>query len=117
MQESRRRWSDSSPPGRLPDMKLWNSSRSPILTHAVFNGSRMLVSLYAIHLHASPFTVGALMSFYALLPMLFAGERKVDWSTGVGARWPMLAQACRWPWGRCCPLSGRAWKRSMPRAR
>jgi hypothetical protein len=28
------------------------------------------VSLYAIHLHASPFTVGVLLSLYGLLPAL-----------------------------------------------
>jgi len=70
-------------------MRLWLLITLTVLTHSVFNGSRMLVSLYAIHLHASPFTVGALMSFYALLPMLFAvsAGRLVD---RVGARWPMF---------------------------
>jgi len=33
---------------------------------------RVSVSLYAIHLHATPFTVGVLMALYALLPMLSA---------------------------------------------
>ena len=70
-------------------MRLWQIIALTVLTHTVFNGSRMLVSLYAIHLHASPFTVGALMSSYALLPMLFAvsAGRLVD---RVGARWPMF---------------------------
>ena len=70
-------------------MNLWQLIALAILTHSVFNGSRMLVSLYAIHLYASPFTVGALMSFYAILPMLFAvsAGRLVD---RVGARWPMF---------------------------
>ena len=70
-------------------MNLWQLIALTILSHSAFNGSRMLVSLHAIHLHASPFTVGALMSFYALLPMLFAvsAGRLVD---RVGARWPML---------------------------
>jgi predicted MFS family arabinose efflux permease len=70
-------------------MRLWQLITLTILTHTAFNGSRMLVSLYAIHLHASTFTVGALMSSYALLPMLFAvsAGRLVDRS---GARWPMF---------------------------
>ncbi|MFH1044194.1 MAG: MFS transporter [Pseudomonadota bacterium] len=70
-------------------MHLWQLITLTVLTHTVFNGSRMLVSLYAIHLNASPFTVGALMSFYALLPMLLAvsAGRLVD---RVGARWPMF---------------------------
>jgi predicted MFS family arabinose efflux permease len=70
-------------------MRLWQLIALTILTHSVFNGSRMLVSLYAIHLQASPVTVGALMSFYALLPMLFAvgAGRLID---RTGARWPMF---------------------------
>jgi predicted MFS family arabinose efflux permease len=70
-------------------MRLWQIIALTVLTHTVFNGSRMLVSLYAIHLHASPFTVGTLMSFYALLPMLYAvsAGRLVD---RAGARWPMF---------------------------
>ena len=70
-------------------MRLWQLITLTILTHSAFNGSRMLVSLYAIHLHASTFTVGALMSSYALLPMLFAvsAGRLIDRG---GARWPMF---------------------------
>ncbi|OGA35188.1 MAG: hypothetical protein A3F75_00320 [Betaproteobacteria bacterium RIFCSPLOWO2_12_FULL_64_23] len=70
-------------------MRLWQLVALTILAHTAFNGSRMLVSLYAIHLHASAFTVGALMSSYALLPMLFAlsAGRLVDRS---GARWPLF---------------------------
>ncbi len=70
-------------------MRLWHLVTLTILTHAAFIGSRMLVSLYAIHLHASTFTVGVLMSSYALLPMLFAvsAGRLVD---RIGARWPMF---------------------------
>jgi len=63
----------------------------------------MLVSLYAIHLHASPFTVGALLSFYALLPMLFAvsAGRLVD---RVGARWPMLVASVSVALGTLLPF-------------
>lgn len=70
-------------------MRLWHLVMLTILTHTAFNGSRMLVSLYAIHLRASTFTVGALMSAYALLPMLFAvsAGRLVD---RAGARWPLF---------------------------
>jgi predicted MFS family arabinose efflux permease len=71
-------------------MRLWLLIALTILAHSAFNGSRMLVSLYAIHLHASPFTVGSLMSSFALLPMLLAvgAGRLIDRS---GARWPMFA--------------------------
>jgi predicted MFS family arabinose efflux permease len=43
-----------------------------VLGHAGFVGSRVVVSLSAIDLGASPFTVGLLMSLYAALPMLIA---------------------------------------------
>jgi len=43
-----------------------------VLAHTGFVGSRMVVSLYALHQQASPFIVGGLLSLYALLPMLLA---------------------------------------------
>ncbi|TMH55073.1 MAG: MFS transporter, partial [Betaproteobacteria bacterium] len=60
-----------------------------LLNHSVFAGMRVSVSLYAIHLHATPFTVGVLMGLYALLPMLSAVSmgRLID---RIGARVPML---------------------------
>ncbi|HYS57480.1 MAG TPA: MFS transporter [Burkholderiales bacterium] len=60
-----------------------------LLNHCVFAGMRVSVSLYAIHLHATPFTVGVLMALYALLPMLSAISmgRLID---RIGARVPML---------------------------
>lgn len=59
-----------------------------ILAHAAFNGSRVTVSLFALQLGA-PFTVGVLMSLYALLPMLAAvhAGRLVD---RIGPRRPAL---------------------------
>jgi len=84
-------------------MRLWHLVILTILTHTAFNGSRMLVSLYAIHLHASTFTVGALMSAYALLPMLFAvsAGRLVDRS---GARWPMFGASLAVALGTLLPF-------------
>lgn len=60
-----------------------------VLTHSAYIGSRVAVSLYAIHLHASPFTVGVLMSLYGLLPTLIAvsAGRLTD---RVGPRGPLL---------------------------
>jgi len=43
-----------------------------VLSHTGFVGSRVTVSLYAIHQHASPLTIGLLLSLYALLPMILA---------------------------------------------
>ena len=60
-----------------------------LLNHSVFAGTRVAASLYAIHLGATPFTVGALMALYSVLPMLFAVSmgRMTD---RTGARTPML---------------------------
>jgi predicted MFS family arabinose efflux permease len=84
-------------------MRLWQMIGLVILTHIAFNGSRMLVSLYAIQLHASAFTVGALMSAYALLPMLFAvgAGRLVDRS---GARWPLFGASLAVALGTLLPF-------------
>ena len=59
------------------------------LNHSAFVGARVTVSLYAIHLQATPFTVGTLIALFALLPMLLALAvgRLID---RVGARAPLL---------------------------
>ena len=59
------------------------------LNHSAFIGCRVTVSLYAIHLHATPFTVGTLIALFGLLPMLLslAVGRLID---RIGARTPML---------------------------
>jgi MFS family permease len=61
-----------------------------VLNHSTFAGTRVAVSLYAIRLGETPFTVGALMALYSLLPMLFAVSigRLTD---RFGVRTPMLA--------------------------
>ncbi|MCX7158780.1 MAG: MFS transporter, partial [Proteobacteria bacterium] len=60
-----------------------------ILAHIAFTSSRMTVSLYALKLEASPFTIGVLMSLYALLPMLLSvsAGRLID---RIGPRLPLL---------------------------
>src|SRR3954469_1981006 len=69
-----------------------------ILSHAAFTSSRMTVSLYALKLQATPFTVGVLMSLYALLPMLLSvtAGRLID---RIGPRMPLL-------WGNAGLLTG-----------
>lgn len=60
-----------------------------VLDHVAFNGSRIAVSLNAIHLQSSAFTVGSLVALYALLPALLsvtAGR----WIDRVGVNVPML---------------------------
>jgi len=63
-----------------------------ILGHTAFNGSRVAVSLQALSLGASPFTVGILMALYAALPMLLAvsAGRLVD---RIGVRRPLIFSA------------------------
>jgi hypothetical protein len=60
-----------------------------IANHAVLTGSRVIVALDALSMGASAFTVGVLVSLYALLPMFLSvvAGRLVD---RVGARRPML---------------------------
>jgi predicted MFS family arabinose efflux permease len=84
-------------------MRLWQLVALTILAHTAFNGCRMLVSLYAIQLHASAFTVGTLMSSFALLPMLLAvgAGRLVD---RVGARWPMFGASVSVALGALLPF-------------
>ena len=71
-------------------MTLYTLILLTIFNHSVFMGSRVAISLYALHLHASPLTVGILISLYGLLPALIAvsAGRLTD---RVGARMPMLA--------------------------
>ncbi len=61
-----------------------------VLAHAAFNGTRLTISLDALALGASAFTVGVLMSLFAALPMLLAvpAGRLLD---RVGVRIPLIA--------------------------
>lgn len=63
-----------------------------VLGHTAFVGSRMTVSLYAIKLGASPFTVGLLMALYSLVPMVLAltAGRSID---RIGAYRPLAWSA------------------------
>lgn len=60
-----------------------------LLLSAAWNGSRVVFSLFAIHLQASAFQVGMLLSLFSLLPMLFAipSGRFVD---RIGPRGPIV---------------------------
>ncbi len=59
------------------------------LSHSGFGGSRVAISLYALELGASQFTIGVLMASYAIFPLLLAVYvgRLAD---RVGPRMPML---------------------------
>ena len=63
-----------------------------ILMHTAFSGCRVLTTLFAIHLQASLFTIGIIMSLLGLLPMLFSVSAG-RWIDRIGVRIPMLAGA------------------------
>ena len=70
-------------------MSLYITALLAILNQVALKGSKMLVALYAIELGASPFTIGALVSTYAVFPLLlavYAGRV----SDRRGVRAPML---------------------------
>src|SRR5512138_1865715 len=58
--------------------------------HVAFAGARVDLSLFALSLQASPFTVGVILSLLALLPTLFSvpAGRGID---RIGVRRPLLA--------------------------
>jgi MFS family permease len=75
-----------------------------IANHAVLNGSRVIVSLEALSMGASAFTVGVLMALFALLPMLLsvAAGRVSD---RIGTRRPMLVGSMVIAVGATLPLA------------
>jgi predicted MFS family arabinose efflux permease len=60
-----------------------------ILNHSAFAGSRVAVALAGLQLHASPFAIGLILSFYSLLPMFLAVPAG-RWIDRIGMRVPML---------------------------
>jgi predicted MFS family arabinose efflux permease len=71
-------------PGRLALLVVLT-----VFAHAAFNGSRVTVSLYALSLQSTPFTVGVLVSLYSVLPIFLSvsAGRMID---RVGAGRPLL---------------------------
>ena len=60
-----------------------------VLDHIAFNGSRVTVTLYAIHQGASALTVGVLVAMYALLPALLSVSAG-RWIDRAGMEKPLL---------------------------
>lgn len=73
-------------------MTLYFIAALTVMLHLTYSGLRVLLSLFALQLGASPLTVGLLMSVLAAVPMAFAVSwgRYVD---RVGTRRPMLLGA------------------------
>jgi MFS family permease len=64
-----------------------------VLTHTSFKGSKVLLSLYALDLGATPLTIGVLFALYSAFPVVlsvYAGKL----SDRYGYRAPMLFGAC-----------------------
>ena len=60
-----------------------------VLDHIAFNGSRVTVTLYAIHQGATALTVGVLVAMYALLPALLSVSAG-RWIDRAGMEKPLL---------------------------
>ena len=60
-----------------------------VLPHVAFAGARVTLSLFALHLGATPFTVGIIISLLAVVPMVFSVRwgRRID---RIGVYKPML---------------------------
>jgi MFS family permease len=73
------------------------------LGHLAFVGSRMTTTLFALELGASRFTIGLLMSLFAVLPMLLSvsAGRLID---KVGPRRPLLFSLCALACGTVLPF-------------
>lgn len=63
-----------------------------ILPHLAFAGARVTLSLYALRLGATPFTVGVIISLISLVPMIYSARwgRRID---RAGVYKPMLLSA------------------------
>ena len=64
-----------------------------VILHLAFAGSRVTLSLLALHLQSTPLTVGVLISLLAAVPLVFA----VGWGRTIdriGVRKPLLIGAC-----------------------
>jgi len=70
-------------------LSIWLIFFLTVFTHLSFAGCRVILALTAIHLEASPFTIGVILSLLAIVPMIFA----VSWGRfvdRVGVHGPML---------------------------
>lgn len=78
-----------------------------VLPHIAFAGARVNLSLFALHLGATPFTVGVIISLLAAIPMIYSAR----WGRGIdrfGLYRPMLI-------GNVLTLSGMLLVFALPR--
>jgi len=74
-----------------------------LLGQSGFRGSRLLLSLFALELGASAFTVGLLLAVYSLTTAAF-GWPLGKWSDRIGCRVPMLVASVVSAAGFCLPF-------------
>jgi predicted MFS family arabinose efflux permease len=74
-----------------------------LLGQSGFRGSRLLLSLFALELGASAFTVGLLLAVYSLTTAAF-GWPLGKWSDRIGCRIPMLVASVVSAAGFCLPF-------------
>jgi len=86
-----------------------------VLAHLGLVGSRVTLSLFALSQGATPFTIGVLMSLYAVLPMLFAvsAGRLMD---RIGVFRPLLAAGAALTAGILLPFAWPAMPALFPAA-
>lgn len=80
---------DPSATGGPPPLTIYAVAVLSGLLHCGFGGSRVTITLFAIHQNASPATIGLLMSLLALFPTLLAVPLG-RMSDRIGARKPAL---------------------------
>ena len=95
---------DGPRPGGVPPIGIRTLIALSILNHVAFAGTRISLTLSALHLELPTFQVGLVLSLYSLLPMLLAipGGRWID---RTGARWPMTLGTVVIAIGLVLPLS------------
>ncbi|RZI41489.1 MFS transporter [Herbaspirillum sp. HC18] len=87
----------------FPSVPLLHLIIVSLTAHIALAGARITTSLYALSLHASEFTVGILISLFALFPMLFAVQAG-RWIDRIGIVRPMMGGSVAIAAG--CALSG-----------
>src|SRR5690606_7312011 len=76
-------------PPRPRMMSIWAVLAITVLVITGYKGSKVLLSLFALELHASPAAIGILMAFYGIGPLVLAVHvgKLID---RVGFFWPVL---------------------------
>jgi MFS family permease len=83
-------------------MSIWLVMFMVVCNMLAMRGSKVLITLFSIHLGAPQIVIGVLVALYSLFPMilaLYAGKL----TDRLGARWPMVAGSCGIAFGLTVP--------------